>query len=339
MKLHEFLSKEIMRSYGIPVPKSFLVRKGESPKNFFLPCVLKSQVLVGSRMKNGGVLFVNTPQEFEHGLKILLGKKIKDEIPFGVLVEEKIPTKHEHYLSLILDRDEKDISLIYSNDGGIDVETSQNFVKGQFDRMVKNIDPRIAKIALILRRIALEKDITLLEINPLGEMENGEFIALDAVFYLDDSAIYRQSWVKKFAEENPYPFNYVKLEGNIGIIGCGAGIVMATIDMVKLFGGEPADFLDLGGGANKDVTVFALETLKGYGIRKTIMNIFGGITKCDEIARAIVDFKKRNPDYMLYVRLTGTNEEKAKEVLEKNHINYYKDMYSMVESAVAGDEM
>ena len=339
MKLHEFLSKKIMCSYEVPVPRSFLVKKGESPKNFFLPCVLKSQVLVGSRMKNGGVLFANTPQEFEHGLKILLEKKIKGEIPFGVLVEEKMPIKHEHYLSLFLDRDEKSIALIYSSEGGIDVENSQNFIKGRFDKIIREVDPRIAKIALILKKIALEKDITLLEINPLGEMENDEFIALDAVFYLDDSALYRQSWAKKFAEENPYPFHYVKLEGNIGIIGCGAGIVMTTIDMVKRFGGEPADFLDLGGGADKDITVFALETLKGYGIKKTIMNIFGGITKCDEIARAIVDFKKENPDYVLYVRLTGTNEEKAKEILEENHINYYNDMYSMVKSAVAGDEM
>lgn len=339
MKLHEFLSKEIMRSYGILVPKSFLVKKGETPSKIFLPCVLKSQVLVGSRMKNGGVLFADTEQEFERKLGILLEKKIKGEVPFGVLVEGKISIKHEHYLSLFLDRDEKDITLVYSSEGGIDVETSQNFTKGQFDKVIKNIDPKIAKIAFTLKKIALEKDITLLEINPLGELENDKFIALDAVFHLDDSALYRQPWAKRFAEENSYPFHYVKLKGNTGIIGCGAGIVMATIDMVKHFGGEPADFLDLGGGADKDITMLALKTLKSYGIKKTIMNIFGGITKCDEIAQAIVDFEKENPNYALYVRLTGTNEEEAKKILKENHVNSYNDMYSMVKSAVAGDEI
>ena len=337
MKLHEFVGKSILRTYGIPVPKSFFVREGETVEKKILPCVLKSQVLVGSRMKNGGVLFANTDKEFDLHLRTLLERKIRGETPYGVLVEEKISVKHEHYISLVLDRDEKDLVLIYSCDGGVNVESSRNFIKAKFDDVLNEIDPNMANIATTLKRIALEKDVTLLEINPLGESESGEFVALDAVFHLDDSALYRQPWAKKFLKKNPHSFHYLKLDGDIGVIGCGAGIVMATMDTVEHFGGKPADFLDLGGGASEATTLAALKTLKNDGIRKIVMNIFGGITKCDETAKAIVNFKRENPDYDLYVRITGTNEEEAKRILKENHISFYDDMYSVIKDAVVGD--
>ena len=334
MKVHEFIGKDFLRRYGIKVPKSFLIKKKEDIRVEFLPAVLKSQVLVGGRMKAGGVLFTHSEDEFIEKVKLLLNKEIKGEKPYGVLVEEMINIRQEHYISLILDREEKNINILYSGKGGIDIEKNKNtIVKTNFEEYEEKIPENITDIVLKLRKIFREKDLTLLEINPLIEDDNGEIYALDIVMHLDDNALFRQLWANEFVEEK-YPFHFVKLDGDIGIIGCGAGIVMATMDAVKLAGGEPADFLDLGGGAEKDITIEALNLLKNNGVKKIILNIFGGITKCDEIALGLVDFKKENPEIDLYTRLTGTNEDLAKKIIKENNMKYYEDMYSMINDAV-----
>lgn len=333
MKIHEFVGKELLREYSVKVPKSYLVK--EKPYDVkFLPAVLKSQVLIGGRMKAGGVLFAHEKSEFESKVDELLFKEIKGEKPYGVLVEEMIPIQKEYYVSLLLDREEKDIIILFSENGGIDIEDNKDsIIKTNFNDFENKIPEKISKILPKLRKLFREKDLTLLEINPLVEDINGELYALDIVMHLDDNAIFRQDWAKEFIE-NEYPFHFVKLDGDIGIIGCGAGIVMATMDAVKLSGGEPANFLDLGGGAEKNITIQALELLKSYNIKRIILNIFGGITKCDEIASGLVEFKNNNPEIQLYVRLTGTNEEEAKRILKDNNINYYDDMYSMIIDAV-----
>ncbi|AEX85481.1 succinyl-CoA synthetase [Marinitoga sp. 1135] len=334
MKVHEFIGKGFLQDYGIKVPQSYLITSEKDIKVTFLPAVLKSQVLVGGRMKAGGVLFAHTEEEFSEKAKYLLKKEIKGEKPYGVLAEEMIPIKKEYYISLLLNREEKEISILFSESGGIDIEENKDsIIKTNFEKFHEVIPEKIQKILPNLRKLFREKDLTLLEINPLIESEGGEIIALDAVMHLDDNAIFRQTWAEEFVDEK-YPFHFVKLEGDIGIIGCGAGIVMATMDAVKLHGGEPADFLDLGGGAEKDITLEALNLLKNSGIKKVILNIFGGITKCDEIARGLVEFNKENPDIQLFIRLTGTNENEAKEILKKHNLNYYEDMYSMILDAV-----
>ncbi|WGS65771.1 ATP-grasp domain-containing protein [Marinitoga aeolica] len=334
MKIHEFLGKKFLKEYGIKVPAAYLIKEEKEIEFKFLPAVLKSQVLVGSRMKAGGVLFAHTREEFIVKAQDLLFKEIKGENPYGVLVEEMIPFEKEHYISLVLDREEKDIIILYSQNGGIDIEENKNsIIKTNFENYEKILPEKIQKIIPNLRKLFREKDLTLLEINPLVEGINGEIYALDSVMHLDDNAIFRQEWAKEFVEEK-YPFHFVKLDGDIGIIGCGAGIVMATMDAVKLEGGEPADFLDLGGGAEKNTTIEALNLLKQYGINRIILNIFGGITKCDEIAQGLVEFIGENPEMQLYVRLTGTNEEEAKKILKESNIGYYDDMYSMISDAV-----
>lgn len=332
MKIHEFVGKEILSKNGINVPKSFLVRNStETPQECtLLPCVLKSQVLVGGRMKAGGVLFADEFYEFKQKLHSLLSKSIKDEKPYGVLIEEKKEIKKEYYLSLVLDRKQKDIIFVFSKDGGIDIEDSESLITGNFESVIEKLPSKIKSILPTLRKIFREKDLTLLEINPLAELKDGSIYALDAVFHLDDNAIYRQPWAQNFVEETQYPFHYVRLNGDTGIIGCGAGIVMATMDTVKMYGGSPANFLDLGGGANKENTVMALELLKNEGIKKIVMNIFGGITECDVIAKAIVKFTQKNHDIKLFIRLTGTHEEEARKILSKNNIPFYEDMYSMI---------
>ncbi|BBE30533.1 succinyl-CoA synthetase subunit beta [Tepiditoga spiralis] len=329
MKIHEFVGKEILSKNGIKVPKSFLTREKEVQCNI-LPCVLKSQVLVGGRMKAGGILFSDECNDFKKKLSLLLEKKIKGEKPYGVLIEEKKEIKKEYYLSLILDRTQKDIIIGFSKDGGIDIEDSESLITGNFESIIDKLPVKIKNILPKLRKIFREKDLTLLEINPLAELKDGSICALDAVFHLDDNAIYRQKWAQEFEEETQYPFHYVKLNGDTGIIGCGAGIVMATMDTVKMYGGTPANFLDLGGGANEENTIMALELLKNEGIKKIVMNIFGGITECDVIANAIVNFTKKNKDIKLFIRLTGTNEKKAKKILIENNIPFYEDMYSMI---------
>ncbi len=339
MKVHEFLSKRLLSSYGVHVPHSILVKKEkdafrEIPLPY--PRVLKSQVLVGSRMKKGGVLFANSYTEYCRSLSELLEKKIDGESPYGVLVEEKIEVKEENYISLLLDRNIKGLLLMYSEEGGIDVESSNRIIRGNFENVVKLLEPQMMTLASRLRDLAFEKDLTLVEINPIARELNGELVALDAVFHLDDAAIYRQKWFEEFVPTRSYPFQYVELEGNMGIIGCGAGIVMATIDHLKEMGAEPADFLDLGGGADERVASEALRFLQSKGLKKILINIFGGITKCDEIAKSIVEFKNAFPDCILYVRLTGTNEEVAKDILDNAGVNFYDDMYSMIEEAVRG---
>ncbi|QTA38278.1 succinyl-CoA synthetase [Thermosipho ferrireducens] len=338
MKVHEFVGKGILKDYGIKVPDSYLIQREKEVKIQFLPAVLKSQVLVGGRMKAGGVLFARTEEEFFKHVNTLLNKKIKGEKPYGVLVEERVAVRKEYYISLVLDREERDVIILFSENGGIDIEKNkENVIKTDFETFGNIIPDKIQTVLLKLGELFKEKDLTLLEINPLAENDKGEIYALDVVMHLDDNAIFRQKWAEEFVM-NKYPFHFVRLSGNIGIIGCGAGIVMATMDAIKLAGGEPADFLDLGGGAEKDITIEALNLLKSCGIKKIVLNIFGGITRCDEIASGIVKFKKENPEVQLYARLTGTNEHEAKRILRRNHIGYYEDMYSMILEAVKGGD-
>jgi succinyl-CoA synthetase beta subunit len=252
------------------------------------------------------------------------------------LVEKKEEVEKEYYFSLFLDRNEKRITYIYSENGGIEIENRGSHISGDKTFILEKIPTDMKNIVDKLTLLFKEKDLTLLEINPLARLKNGEIYALDAVLHLDDSALFRQKWAERFIQRKEYPFQYVELEGTIGIIGCGAGIVMATMDAVSLKGYKPADFLDLGGGAGSKTTIEALKLLTSKGIKTIVMNIFGGITKCDEIANAIVEYSKLNNHVRLLVRLTGTNEEKAKKILAENNIGYFEDMYSMIEAINGG---
>jgi succinyl-CoA synthetase beta subunit len=267
MKIHEFVGKRLLKSYGINVPPSYLVRTYNEESPQFLPCVLKSQVLVGGRMKAGGVLFANSECEFKDKLKKLLTTPIKGEDPYGVLIERKMEVDHEYYLSIFIDRSRKDIIYVFSESGGIEIENSRDHLTGNKYQILQKLPDKFHPIVEKLTNLFIEKDLTLLEINPLAQLKNGDIYALDAVFHLDDSAIFRQEWAKKFVKKRDFPFQYVELDGDIGIIGCGAGIVMATMDAISLKGYKPADFLDLGGGADSETTMIALKLLYNKDIK------------------------------------------------------------------------
>ncbi|MCP5455464.1 MAG: succinyl-CoA synthetase [Thermotogae bacterium] len=328
MKIHEFVGKKILKEYGINVPESVFI-KNFPPEKGIIPSVIKSQVLVGGRMKSGGVLFADNGEEFLRNTEILLKKPIKGEFPYGVLAEEKIKINHEYYISAVLNREKRSEEWIFSEEGGIEIENSENIKKGSYEEILNTVPEKFRTFLPKLKKIFNEKDLTLLEINPVAEDTSGNLTALDCVMHVDDNALFRQPWAKKFTEDD-HDFHYVELDGNIGIIGCGAGIVMATMDAVKNAGYSPANFLDIGGGADKETTLNALNLLKSKNIKITVMNIFGGITKCDVIANSILEFKEINKDIKLFIRLTGTNEEEAGIILEKNNIKNYKDLDEMI---------
>ncbi|MDN5341697.1 succinate--CoA ligase subunit beta [Oceanotoga sp. DSM 15011] len=331
MKIHEFTGKKLLREYGINIPQSQLIID-KIPEKRLIPSVAKSQVLVGGRMKAGGVLFIKKEDEYTNTINELQNKEIKGELPYGILVEELINIKKEYYISILIDREDRDIKWVFSYDGGIEIESSENIIKGTYNEVFLKAPRKIKEIMPNLYNLFIEKDLTLLEINPIVETQDDEIYALDCVMHVDDNAIYRQKWSQRFLEKTDYNFHYVELEGDIGVIGCGAGIVMATMDTVSNYGLKPANFLDIGGGADKETTLKALNLLKDKGIKNIVMNIFGGITQCDIIAQSIVEFEKKNEDIKLFIRLTGTNEEKGNEILSENNLKNYEDMDTMIKA-------
>ncbi|ODN30521.1 ATP-grasp domain-containing protein [Fervidobacterium thailandense] len=330
MKVQEYVAKRILDKHGLRVPKSIFVtsyneevEKGLLKLGF--PVVLKSQVLVGGRMKAGGVLFAHTLEEAKEGIEHLLSKPIKGELPEGVLVEELVEHDEEWYISLSVDRTLRDILFIFSKFGGVDIEEIST---REPEKVIKTTDitnlPRVVQpLAKTLLEIFLEYDLTLLEINPIG-VSNGILYMLDAVFHVDENALFRQTWVKKDGAEH-----FVRLDGDIGVIGCGAGIVMATIDVLKEHGLEPANFYDIGGGASREELLKALDTVCGFS-NIVVLNIFGGITDTLEVAKGIVEFSKSNPQVQLFVRLSGTHEDEARKYLLENGITCASDMKELM---------
>lgn len=333
MKIYEFVGKRLLSEYSINVPVSQLITD-KIPEQKIIPSVIKSQVLVGGRMKSGGILFAKNEEEYIKNVNILMSKKIKGEKPHSVLVEEIVNYKQENYLSIYIDREERAIKWLFSNEGGIEIENSKNIFKGNYNEIFIKVPNFIKKIMPNLYNLFIEKDLTLLEINPIVENNKNEAYALDCVMTVDDNAIYRQEWAKKYDNTNKNKFHYVEMDGDIGIIGCGAGIVMATMDMISEKGLKPANFLDIGGGADKKTTVEALNTLYEKGLKTIVMNIFGGITKCDLIADSIVEFKDSHKNINILVRMTGNGEKKAKEILKNNKIKNYDTLEDLIEDLI-----
>jgi len=341
MKIQEYHAKGILSSHGIPIPTSQYFASFSEQEAPFLPCVLKSQVLVGSRMKNGGVLFANNQEEFKKALSELMIKPIRGVDPEGVLVETKSEISREFYCSIFVNRVERNISVSFSEQGGIDIEAHPESVKtASYEEMIpyltQHYSELLADIVRKMRKVMEDEDATYIEINPIVLTSDGEYVALDCVMDLDENAYFRNENYPNYMDlsELKAPFHYVRLDGDIGIIGCGAGIVMATMDAITMKGGRPADFLDIGGGARKEVTLEALSTLYDEGIRHIAMNIFGGITSCDEIARAVIEFRKMKGDVSIFLRIAGNNAEVAKEILKEAGMEPYEHMYDMVDACM-----
>ncbi|NHW89268.1 MAG: ADP-forming succinate--CoA ligase subunit beta [Archaeoglobales archaeon] len=351
MKLYEFQAKQIFTKYGIKVPKGSIAESVDEVRRFVEEfggkAVLKAQVLVGGRGKAGGIKIVNSVEEAGEIAREMLGKSIKEEVIRKIYVEELVDVKEEWYLSVTLDRVEKSFSLIFSPLGGVDIEeialkSPENIFRikidprwGLWDYQLRELVWR-AKVrqdlwrdlittAKAIYRIFIEKEAELVEINPLGVTEKG-LIALDAKITIDDNALFRHKeleTLRTFSEglegvAEREGMNYVKLDGNIGVIANGAGMAMATMDLIYLEGGKPANFLDIGGGASAEMMKKALEILtKDENVKAIFINIFGGITRCDEVAKGLLKaFGELDIKVPVVVRLSGTNEDEGKKILQ-----------------------
>lgn len=353
MKLHEHQSKEIFARYGIPTPKGKVAYDAESAreiaKEIGKPVVVKAQVLVGGRGKAGGVKLAKTPDEAEQHADSILGMDIKGLPVRKVLVDPAVPNRAEIYLGIVVDRAAGAPVMMASAAGGVEIEevarVSPEKIKRQTINPVlglqpfqarelaygmgldKKLVPEFVKIALALARVFSDTDASLAEINPLFITTDDTLIAADGKIVLDDSALDRHhdlEMLRDADEENQAErdartagLSFVKLDGNIGCMVNGAGLAMATMDVIKFYGGEPANFLDIGGGAKADKVAAALRIiLADPNVRAVLLNIFGGITRGDEVARGIVEALNHvKTDVPMVARIVGTNAEEGREIL------------------------
>ncbi len=372
MKLYEYQAKRIFKAYGIRVPEGDVATSPKEAREIAeklnKPVAIKVQVLVGGRGKAGGIRFADSPDEAEKIASTLLGMSFKGFKVNRVLVEEKLKIREEYYLGLTIDRSAKRLVAIASSKGGIDIEEIARshphlIVKKHIDpligfqpfmarQMLKKIGfkgpllNRMSQMLYSLYKIAIDYDAELVEINPLVLTEDGLLIAADARLNIDSDALFRHPEVRDLKDISQYSkyeleavesgLSYVELDGDIGIIGNGAGLVMATLDLVKLYGGNPANFLDVGGGASSEAIATALRILLDHPRVKVILiNILGGITRCDEVAKGILKaLKAISLKKPLVIRLTGTNEAEGRKILESAGLIALTSMEEAVKKAV-----
>lgn len=373
MNIHEYQAKEILKQYGIPVSSGSAVHSPEEAfevaKNIAQPGKLfavKAQVHAGARGKAGGIKIVKTPEEVKEAAKSILGRRLVtlQTGPEGkpvdqVLIETTIPIVSEYYASIVLDRSAEKPCLIVSAAGGMDIEEVAHKSPDKiFKKHFPASSPLLPKEALEaanfmtkdqkhaaifadvfskLSKVFLDLDISLIEINPLAVMQNGDIVAVDAKINFDDNALYRHSEIAALQDarqEDPREveakkagLSYVGLEGNIGCVVNGAGLAMATMDIIKYAGGEPANFLDVGGGASKEKVAAAFKIiLMDAHVKAILVNIFGGIMRCDVVAQGILaaveELSKTSSirDLPLVVRLEGTNVKEGKEILKSSSL-------------------
>ena len=367
MNIHEHQAKEILKEFGAPVSNGVVILslneiKSEISKLNSEEFVLKAQIHAGGRGKAGGVKLVKNISELEEEAKIMMGKVLitHQTGPEGkevkrLYIEEASNILKEFYLSCLIDRETSKIAFISSTEGGMDIEKvaletpnkiitnkielkDEGLNKKEIDNIISifkfnNKQKKVAtNLIKSLYKIVLEKDASLIEINPLIITKENELICLDAKMNFDDNAIFRRPEILKLRdlnEEDPaeieaskHDLAYIKLNGSIGCMVNGAGLAMATMDIIKLYGKEPANFLDVGGGASKEKVAAAFKLiLSDKNVKGILINIFGGIMRCDVLAQGVVDAAKQiNLSVPLVVRLAGTNFKEGKEILEKSNL-------------------
>ncbi len=352
MKIHEYQAKELFAAAGIPTQQG---RVATTPEEAALcaralggTVVVKAQVHAGGRGKAGGVKLAHTPEEARDKAQAILGMTIKGGVVRKVLIADAADIAREVYLAIILDRSARGILFMASAEGGMDIEElavkapekllrfntlSRVFPEAAARAAAPQLfGPEHAELVLDIMRklfqLFLDNDCSLVEINPLVLTTSGQIVAVDGKVNLDDNALFRHpelEALRDLGEENANEveakargLSYVELEGDIGCMVNGAGLAMATMDMIKLFGGQPANFLDVGGSSNPEKVVHAFRIiLSRPGIKAVLINIFGGITRCDDIARGILEaFKRLTISVPVVVRLTGTNAEEGLALLQ-----------------------
>ena len=354
MNLFEYQGKDLYKKYSITTPKSIFINSiSDLTENHGLsfPLVVKAQVQVGGRGKAGGIKVAKDHQELEEHIDAILGMDIKGHKVESLLIEEASEIISEYYISFTLDRSEKKYLMMLSSKGGMDIEEvaanspddlikihispslglESNIITQAIKDANLNLDyiDELREIISKLYKLFTEGDCDLVEVNPLAITNQG-VSALDSKVSLDMNAIYRHDDFKKYEEEIPIPesekfakskgLNFIKLDGSVGIIGNGAGLVMSTLDVVAEHGGKAANFCDIGGGAKAETVTAALEVLESEeDVTSVLINIFGGITRCDLVAEGIVEATKGKVlKWPLIVRLDGTNSKEGLEILSKN---------------------
>jgi len=373
MKLHEYQSKGLFARYGIPIPKGQVATTATEVRTIAKELggwvVVKSQVLVGGRGKAGGIRLAKSPQEAEELAAQILSMEIKGLPVRKVLVDEAANIKSEIYLGITNDRAARKPVIMASAAGGIDIEevartSPEKIVKVHVDpllglkeyqardialgiEMPRELWRTFTQITFGLWRAYLECDATLAEINPLVITEDNRLVALDGKMVLDDNALFRHpdlaelrdldAEVPSEIEARKYGLSFIKLDGNIGCMVNGAGLAMTTMDIIKLFGGEPANFLDIGGGAGSDKVAAALRIiLTDPNVKAVLFNIFGGITRCDEVARGILTaLAEVKPVVPMVIRLVGTNAEEGRQLLAQANMITAETLADAARKAVA----
>ena len=367
MNIHEYQAKGVLAKYGVAVPKGSVAFNASEAENISKQLtssvkVVKAQIHAGGRGKAGGVKVVHSDQEVRESAESMLGMTLitHQTGPEGkevkkVYIEEGSSIKKEYYLSAVLDRDVSGITFIASTEGGMDIEEvaeshpekivkvsidSATGIQGFHKRKISfglGLDnDKTKKFSKIIQGVYdafVDTDASQIEINPLIETEEGEFMALDAKMNFDSNALYRQKEILELRdedEEDPseleaskYDLNYIKMSGDIGCMVNGAGLAMATMDIIKLYGGDPANFLDVGGGATKEKVKEAFKLiLSDSNVSGILVNIFGGIMRCDVIADGVVNAAKElTLGVPVVVRLAGTNSDKGKEMLSSSGLS------------------
>jgi len=368
MKLFEFEAKKILKDYGIRVPESDIATNPEEAevitRKIGRPVVLKSQVLVSGRGKAGGIRFTADAAEAKQVASELLGSTIKGCRVTSLLIEEQLDVTVQFYASIAIDRQAKTYVVLASTNGGVDIEELAQTSPGKIARhwvdptvgfgkpdaqamlsrfsLNKNDNASFAAIISTLYKIAMDYDAEMVEVNPLAKTASGEFAA-DARIIIDDNALFRHPEFEsrelergedtpREAEAKRQNLTYVDLDGDIGIIGNGAGLTMATLDLVNIFGGKPANFLDIGGGAPVEIIKKAVMLVTSKPeVKAVLINILGGITRCDLVAQGVVEgLNESTIRKPIAVRMMGTNEAEGTQILHQAGVHAYTNMEEAV---------
>jgi succinyl-CoA synthetase beta subunit len=368
MKVHEYQAKEILRNYGVPVPKGGVAETPEEARRIAegiggKAIVVKAQIHAGGRGKGGGVRLVNHPGEAEKAAREILRMRLvthqtgaAGRVVRKVLIEEGVEIQKEFYLGIVIDRSRAQPVVMASGEGGMEIE---KVAEESPEKVIKEwVDPssgfrpfqankigyelglepaqvgRIRSVLFSLYKAFYEKDCLLAEINPLVLTMSGDFIALDAKMNFDDNALFRHKEIvalRDLNEEAPleieasrYNLNYIKLDGNVGCMVNGAGLAMATMDIIKVAGADPANFLDVGGGATVEMVKNGFKILMSdRGVKVLFINIFGGILRCDTLAKGVTEAAREvKVNVPIVVRLEGTNVEEGRGILNESGLNF-----------------
>jgi len=366
MNIHEYQAKEILKKFGAKIPKGIVFFSSDEIDNKIKnlkvkKLILKAQIHAGGRGKAGGIKTVNNIHELKKEAKNLFGKKLvtpqtgaKGKNVKTLYVEESCNVDKEFYLSCLIDRSSSKIAFISSSEGGMDIEKvardnpekivtvkvglvksiNENYIKKITNpfNLSKKLEKKASDLIQLIYKIMIEKDASLIEINPLVLTKDKDLVCLDAKINFDDNALYRHEDILLLQDSNEidpieleagkHGLSYIKLDGKIGCMVNGAGLAMATLDIIKLYGSEPANFLDVGGGASKEKVSAAFKIiLSDKNVKGILINIFGGIMRCDVLAKGVVEAAKEiNLSVPLVVRLAGTNVKLGKEILEKSNL-------------------